>query len=642
MRSGRKAIRALRRGALLGIAALVLGVPVASAVVIEEFPAAGGPFGITSGPGGNLWFTESIDDRVSRMSTGGAVVGSTVVDEFSGIGELVTGPDGNVWFVQTDDDQVGRITPAGVRLPDIALPGAANDPLDLAVGSDGNVWVAATGNIFRITPAGAVTGFPVPGDRFTQSIAAGPDGNLWFTEPDDDRIGRITVGGAVTEFLLPNPDSAPLDIAAGSDGALWFTENGGNRIGRISTAGAISEFPFLVDPTLDRGPEGIAAGPDGNLWFTATAVDRIGRITPSGAITEFPVPTPASEPSRITAGPDGRMWFTELGVDRIGRVTLDPPGVTTGPATGITTTAATLTGSVDPNAAATSYRFEYGTTTAYGSSTAVVGAGSGDDPVSVSERVSGLRPGTTYHFRLVATSPIGTTFGADVTLTAGVQPPPPPPPPAPPAAPAAGPPIVTTGRLRDLRATRVSMTGTVNPNGLATQYGAECVRGSRTRRTPLRDLAAGTTPLQVRVPVTGLRPRTTYTCRLVAVNSAGTTLGADRRFTTHARLRLLFPDRVTVPADQPFGVRYRSTLAARIVARVGRRAGAAAAQAVRGRARRGVNRLRLPALTAGRYLLTVRARAEDGQRTTERIAIVAVAAPGACPPAGQARAAAAC
>src|SRR5258705_9559905 len=65
------------------------------------------------------------------------------------------------------------------------------------------------------------------------AIAAGPDGNLWFTEQGGNRIGRITPAGVVTEFSAGITAGAALaGIAAGPDGNLWFTENGGNRIGR--------------------------------------------------------------------------------------------------------------------------------------------------------------------------------------------------------------------------------------------------------------------------------------------------------------------------------------------------------------------------------------------------------------------------
>ena len=74
-------------------------------------------------------------------------------------------------------------------------------------------------------------------------------------------------------------------------------------------------------------------------------------------------------------------------------------------------TSATLNGKVDPNGRSTTYFFEYGTTTAYGTKTSSSSAGSGTSATSVSKAVNGLKPGTTYHFRLVATSDAGTVDG---------------------------------------------------------------------------------------------------------------------------------------------------------------------------------------------------------------------------------------
>jgi hypothetical protein len=67
-------------------------------------------------------------------------------------------------------------------------------------------------------------------------IAAGPDGALWFTNPLNNSIGRITTSGTVTNHTGPGI-SHPSVIAAGPDGALWFTNPLNNSIGRITTSG---------------------------------------------------------------------------------------------------------------------------------------------------------------------------------------------------------------------------------------------------------------------------------------------------------------------------------------------------------------------------------------------------------------------
>ena len=56
----------------------------------------------------------------------------------------------------------------------------------------------------------------------------GPDGALWFTEYDGNKIGRITTAGAVTEFPIPTAGSQPSAMTVGPDGALWFIEDHGS------------------------------------------------------------------------------------------------------------------------------------------------------------------------------------------------------------------------------------------------------------------------------------------------------------------------------------------------------------------------------------------------------------------------------
>ena len=75
---------------------------------------------------------------------------------------------------------------------------------------------------------------------------------------------RCLLAGGMTEYGGLTPGSAPASIAAGPDDNLWFTEPGSNKIGRVTTAGSFTEYAI---PTKGSGAAGIVAGPDGNLWF---------------------------------------------------------------------------------------------------------------------------------------------------------------------------------------------------------------------------------------------------------------------------------------------------------------------------------------------------------------------------------------
>jgi streptogramin lyase len=309
----------------------------AAAQVITVFPASsGGPTGITSGPDGNLWFTEN-GFQIGRITPTGTVTEFNLpgFQCSAGLPEgclgrgIVAGPDGNLWFVREwSPPSIGRITTDGVVTGIGGVP--AGQLLSITVGSDGNLWTAPWGTgefdiIIRLTPTGNVTTFPIPWQAGTLahgawSLATGPDGNVWFTDPDNKRIGRITPSGEVTGFSLPAfvaDAGIPNGITGGPDNALWFTTFGVPEfICRISTAGEVTGYPIA---NLTSGPQGICLGPDGNIWFTENTPPKIGRCTPTGVITEYDVP--GGLPWSITAGPDGNVWFT-LSPFYIGRVNL--------------------------------------------------------------------------------------------------------------------------------------------------------------------------------------------------------------------------------------------------------------------------------------------------------------------------------
>jgi hypothetical protein len=93
------------------------------------------------------------------------------------------------------------------------------------------------------------------------------------------------------------------------------------------------------------------------------------------------------------------------------------PTATTGSPSNVAESSATVSATINPHGTATHYHFEYGTTTAYGTNTASANAGAGSTDVGVSANLTGLAAGTTYHYRVVASSSAGNATGADQTFT---------------------------------------------------------------------------------------------------------------------------------------------------------------------------------------------------------------------------------
>jgi hypothetical protein len=193
------------------------------------------------------------------------------------------------------------------------------------------------------------------------------------------------------------------------------------------------------------------------------------------------------------------------------------PAVSTGNATAIAPTSATLNGTVNPEGQATTYMFEYGTTTSYGSETATTSGGSGSAGIKVLAPLTSLTPNTTYHYRLVATNASGTALGSDVSFKT----------PKPPV------PVVSTGHAKGVTQTSATLAGTVNPEGEATtyvfQYGTST---AYTNQTPTASAGSGTKSVSASAAVAPLVPSTIYHYRLVASSVNGTTFGHDISFKT--------------------------------------------------------------------------------------------------------------
>ena len=194
------------------------------------------------------------------------------------------------------------------------------------------------------------------------------------------------------------------------------------------------------------------------------------------------------------------------------------PEVTGTSAGAVGPTSATLEGSVDPLGSSTTYKFEYGTTAAYGSATATGQAGAGTMPVAVSASPSSLKPETTYHYRLVATNAEGTTYGADHTFKT-----------LPPE-----PPRIVTAPAEEIGTNKATLTGSVNPHSAPTTYyfAWGTSYSSLPNKTPVSSAGEGSASIPVRKTITGLASGHEYFYQLVATNGGGTTKGSTGHLVT--------------------------------------------------------------------------------------------------------------
>ncbi len=330
----------------------VIGASAAGAAVgtITEFPDGMTPIGITNGPDNQLYIAEHQANMIGKMNYDGLypIAPFPVPTRGTGPFHITTGSDNRLWYTELLSGSVGRVTTTGTVFSGITLT-PNSGPLDVRRGPDGqSMWVTENyaSQIARIdrhlpgTTCGG-GGFPSgdycaieyptptagsgPGD-----IAVGPDGNMWFTETNAGKIGRITPSGAITEFALPDTKSRPEGIVTGPEGNLWFTMHDARKIGKMNRDGKLLA---QYDGLTGAGPTNIIVGPDNALWFpeefnpgpdpaNLPPGNKIGRITTAGALTEYTTPTPSSRPVIITAGHDGNLWFTEVFAGQVGRLSL--------------------------------------------------------------------------------------------------------------------------------------------------------------------------------------------------------------------------------------------------------------------------------------------------------------------------------
>jgi sugar lactone lactonase YvrE len=368
--------------------------------------------------------------------------------------------------------------------------------------------------------------FPLAGS-LPCSPTVDPSGNVW--------IGEI-FGGKVAEY-----------------------DSSGNSIGSVSTAA--QGFPCHV--ALDANANLYVSMFEGGVWkYTAasgyTAASKVDPLPREFSVNPIAVDRSSGDlyvahPNHVSVYNDSGSFLYEFGstvsgaeytgiaIDQAaeeayladaahGKVQVFGPAlllptVTTEDADGVTTTAATLHGIVDPEGKQlTDCHFEWGATTAYGSSVPCVPAAASVPPDStghaVEAEISGLSPNTAYHFRVVAGTVEGASNGNDRVLTTAI-----------------GPPAIAEQKVEAIGTTDAILSAKVNPKGAKTtyhvEYGTTTSYGQSTTESSPIGFGGDDSNHHVSVHIGGLTPGTAYHFRFVATSLAGEAEGADLAFATY-------------------------------------------------------------------------------------------------------------
>lgn len=323
--------------------------------------------------------------------------------------------------------------------------------------------------------------------------------NVFVTGSD----GKIHVfGGAETVVKLPTPTTGEASAITGATATLT---------GAVDPEGMpVTECHIAWGTSASYGNEApCSPSPGSGSGDVAVSAD-INGLT-SG--TEYHFRVFASSADGTTAGRD--VSFT----------TNFPPSASRSPISNLTNGSADLNGQVNPKGFPTAYRFEWGSTAAYGNSAPVPdgSAGSGNSNVAVSGHIGGLAPNTRYFWRLVAENINGSVKAeSDSFITLGA-------------------PIAETTGAPMRTITSAQLGGRVAPRGFATNYFFEygdqgpCDANPCSATSP-QSAGSGEITELVSEEIEGLQPNTTYHYRVVADNGqpGSPVSGADMTITTHS------------------------------------------------------------------------------------------------------------
>jgi hypothetical protein len=310
-----------------------------------------------------------------------------------------------------DAQQFGSPSPTGISV----------DPRGrtLAVGGDGDVYIDELEDLAQYSPTGALlaqfgeTGSnPLTGSQgiaVNTTTATAGSGDVYVSSPLSNSPGTVDIYTPVT---VPTTNTDPPDSITSGTAVLH-----GDIEEPASIAGGVGYYFSYNEGSNCFGPGSSESTPD-NGAGNATGSGDVPEETPiSGlvATTTYTVCLVTSSSAGVVFGQPQQLTTPAL-----------PPGaplIGAESAQFVNENSATILADLNPDDAETTYEVQYGTSTAYGASSPQAKTAALTSSQGTITAITGLQPGTTYHYRLTATSPAGSAYGQDQTFrTSGATP----------------------------------------------------------------------------------------------------------------------------------------------------------------------------------------------------------------------------
>jgi hypothetical protein len=399
----------------------------------------------------NIYFASAGENTLYGYDSSGATLaGFPIAGQVFSCGTAVDSA-GNVWVAEAFEGAVRKYSPAGVLLGTISTGGPTTEPCDLAFDSNDNLYVGFWfGTTSKFTAASNYTASEPFDSELTNAVTVDPTTDEVYVAHEKYISAYETDGTLLYEFgksvaaehgkfngVAVDPSTE--QVYASSKGEKKVLVFGAPlRLPKPSTEGAdgITATTATVHGTVN--PEGQALT-DCHFEVVLDSQYRASKFEAVSATQEFPcVPAagsiPAdSNPHAVSADADGLEAATAYRYRLVASNAIGTKAGSTGlffsgaeaplieeqSIESVGTGEATLRAKINPRGGETTYRVEYGTTTAYGQSTAESAPFGFSEDTSghlVSVHIGGLNSGTAYHFRFVATGPVGGDQGDDVSF----------------------------------------------------------------------------------------------------------------------------------------------------------------------------------------------------------------------------------